>query len=129
MPLTQPALLLRLEGLALLTGAVVFHAHRGESWLLFALLLFAPDLSMLGYLAGMRVGTAFYNLAHTTTLPIALAIAGLAFDSRTSIAVATIWLAHIGLDRAISYGLKYPTNFKDTHLNRLKADLLVEDPV
>jgi hypothetical protein len=119
MPLTRPTLLLRIEGLALLSGAVAFYAHRGESWLLFALLLFAPDLSAIGYLAGMRAGTALYNLAHTTTLPVALAIAGLALDSDTTLAVAAIWLAHLGLDRAIGYGLKYPTHFKDTHLTRL----------
>jgi hypothetical protein len=32
---------------------------------------------------------------------------------------ALIWLAHIGLDRALSFGLKYPTFFKDTHLQRV----------
>jgi hypothetical protein len=116
MPLTHPTLLLRIEGLALLSGAVAFYAHRGESWLLFALLLFAPDVSMLGYLAGPRVGAATYNLAHTTTLPIALGIVGLALDSTTLIAVAAIWLAHVGLDRALAYGLKFPTHFTDTHL-------------
>ena len=128
MPLNRPALLLRIEGLALLSGTVVFYAHGGESWLIFVLLLFAPDLSMLGYLAGMRVGTALYNLAHTTTLPIAVAIVGLAFESDATIAVAAIWLAHLGLDRAIGYGLKYPTHFKDTHLNRLAADPTGEEP-
>lgn len=116
MPLTRPTLLLRVEGLALLSGAVAFYAHHGESWLLFALLLLAPDLSMLGYLAGTRVGAATYNLAHTTTLPIALAIAGLWLDSNFMIALAAIWLAHLGMDRALAYGLKYPTHFKDTHL-------------
>ena len=30
-----------------------------------------------------------------------------------------IWLAHIGVDRMVGYGLKYPTSSKDTHLNRV----------
>jgi hypothetical protein len=32
---------------------------------------------------------------------------------------ALIWLAHIGLDRTLGYGLKYPTFFEDTHLQRV----------
>ncbi|KKB35215.1 hypothetical protein QY97_01956 [Bacillus thermotolerans] len=35
------------------------------------------------------------------------------------LAVGLIWSAHIGMDRAIGYGLKYSTHFKDTHLNRV----------
>jgi hypothetical protein len=30
-----------------------------------------------------------------------------------------IWLTHIGMDRAVGNGLKYPTGFKDTHLQRV----------
>ena len=37
----------------------------------------------------------------------------------SSIKLGLIWLAHIGMDRAIGYGLKYPTNHKDTHLQRV----------
>jgi Domain of unknown function (DUF4260) len=33
--------------------------------------------------------------------------------------VGLIWLAHIGIDRVLGYGLKYPTGFKDTHLSRV----------
>jgi hypothetical protein len=33
--------------------------------------------------------------------------------------IALIWLAHLGLDRMLGYGLKYPTEFNDTHLQRL----------
>ncbi len=58
--------LLRLEGLALCAGAVLLYAFSGSSWLLFAALLLAPDLSFAGYLAGPRVGAACYNVVHTT---------------------------------------------------------------
>src|ERR1700739_1736321 len=51
-------LLLRLEGLAALAVAVALYAHAGFSWLIFALFLLAPDLSMLGYLVGPRAGAA-----------------------------------------------------------------------
>ena len=30
-----------------------------------------------------------------------------------------IWAAHIGMDRMLGFGLKYPTRFQDTHLQRV----------
>jgi hypothetical protein len=36
------------------------------------------------------------------------------------VAVALIWFAHISMDRTVGYGLKYPTSFKDTHLERVR---------
>ena len=35
------------------------------------------------------------------------------------IGFSLIWLAHIGFDRTLGYGLKCPTAFKDTHLQRV----------
>ena len=87
-------------------------------WLLVALAL-APDLSMVGYLAGPRIGAAAYDAAHTYVLPVALAAIGLMVDADTAIQLGLIWLTHIGVDRAVGYGLKYPTDFKDTHLQRV----------
>lgn len=40
-------------------------------------------------------------------------------DADAGLKLALIWLAHIGMERAVSYGLKYPTSFKDTHLQRV----------
>jgi hypothetical protein len=117
--LNQPALLLRLEGIALLAGAIVLYWHGDHSWVLFAVLLFAPDLAMLGYLGGPVPGAAVYNAAHTTVVPIVLGAAGLLGGSDLAMAIALIWLAHLGLDRAIGYGLKYTEGFKVTHLARV----------
>ncbi len=108
--------LLRLEGLAALAAAASAYAWLGGSWPLFALLLFAPDLAMIGYRFGPAVGAAAYNAAHTYLAPAALGAAGLAFGAATMQALALIWIAHIGLDRALGYGLKYATGFGDTHL-------------
>jgi hypothetical protein len=91
----------------------------GESWIMLALLLLVPDLSMLGYLAGSRNGAAVYNAFHVYPLPALLAAFGLLEGSPLTIGVALIWFAHIGMDRALGYGLKYPTGFKDTHLERV----------
>jgi hypothetical protein len=113
------ALLLRLEGLAVLAAAVSAYAWLGGSWPLFALLLLAPDLAMLGYRLGPTVGAATYNAVHTTLAPAALGAAGLALGAPMMEALALIWIAHIGLDRALGYGLKYATGFGDAHLGRI----------
>jgi len=114
-----PALLLRLEGLAAFAGALAAYAYLGGAWTLFAALLLAPDLAMLGYLGGPRIGAAAYNLSHAYFTPLALAAAGLAFGAPTALSLALIWIAHIGMDRALGYGLKYASGFSDTHLGRI----------
>lgn len=114
-----PARLLRLEGLAVLVGALVLYFDAGFGWLLLLLLVLAPDLSMLGYLAGTAIGAASYDAVHTYVLPIALAVAGVLGESDLAVQIALIWFAHIGVDRFLGYGLKYPTSFKDTHLQRV----------
>ena len=118
--LLRPATLLRTEGVALLALSVLLYRVNGESWLLFGALLFAPDLSMLGYLAGPKVGAAIYNAFHTYTVPAVVGALGMIFASPVAVAVALIWFAHIGVDRTVGYGLKYPTSFKDTHLERVR---------
>jgi hypothetical protein len=115
----RPALLLRLEGAALFVATIVVYVHLHASWLLFAVLFLAPDLFMLGYLANPRLGSAVYNLAHTVALPLALLAWAFATRHPAAGAVATIWLSHIEWDRMLGYGLKYPTFFKDTHLQHV----------
>ena len=88
------------------------------SWPLFAVLFLAPDLAMLGYLMGARIGAAVYNVAHTYALALPLALLGFLAGRPAILAVALIWVAHIGFDRALGFGLKYPTGFGDTHLGR-----------
>jgi hypothetical protein len=113
-----PFPLLRLEGAAVLAVSVwAYHWSHG-SWLLFALLFLAPDLSMVGYAVNARAGSVTYNAIHTYVGPLLLAAYGLATDRHTALLIALIWIAHIGIDRLLGYGLKYPTQFKDTHLNR-----------
>lgn len=114
-----PHVLLRLEGLAVLVASLVLYFHADFGWLLLIVLLLAPDLSFAGYAFGQRVGAAAYNTVHTEVFPIALGTAGVVSDAETAISVALIWLAHIGADRLLGYGLKYPTAFKDTHVQRV----------
>lgn len=110
--------LLRIEAACVLAGAVILYAHLNFSWALFALLCLAPDLSMLGYLAGPRTGAFSYNLVHTYLLPALIAGAGYGLGNDPALALALIWIAHIAFDRLLGFGLKYPTRFGDTHLGR-----------
>lgn len=114
-----PKIVLRLEGLALLVGAVAAYASRDYSWLAFGLLLLSPDLSAVGYLANVRVGAMTYNLFHTYLMPGTLIGLSLVFGWVVGLQLGLIWLAHIGMDRLFGYGIKYPTEFKDTHLDRV----------
>lgn len=109
-------MLLRLEGLLLAGLCIWLFARLGEPWWLFGLLLLAPDLSMLGYLGGRALGAASYNLFHTLSMPVLVIVAALAGGSNLMLAIGLIWCAHIGVDRALGYGLKYPSRFADTHL-------------
>jgi Domain of unknown function (DUF4260) len=117
--LTRPGVLLRIEGAALFATSLYLYGASGARWGVFLLLFLWPDLFMLGYLANARIGAGFYNLVHFTAFPILLA--GLAYSRHWNecFAFALIWLAHIGFDRAVGFGLKYPTSFKDTHLQRV----------
>lgn len=117
--LTGPGALLRVEGGVLLATSALFYWVNGGSWVLFALLILAPDVSMLGYLLGTKVGAATYNLFHTYALPASLAVFGVLAGSPLAVSVALVWFAHIGMDRLVGYGLKYTSGFKDTHLNRV----------
>ena len=118
-PLTQPRWLLHVEGAALFGVVLVAWARSGGPWWLFVLLLLAPDLSALGYLVNVRVGAATYNLVHTAVLPVVLLAIGYFSRQQLLVELALIWLGHIGIDRLAGFGLKYPTKFQDTHLQRV----------
>ncbi|MET3497244.1 hypothetical protein ABIC90_004312 [Variovorax boronicumulans] len=111
--------LLRLEGAFVLAAALAAYTQFGLGWGVFALWLLAPDLSWLGYLAGPRVGAALYNAAHSYVGPVALLLLGVLAAMPWAVAGGLIWCAHIGMDRALGYGLKYGAGFGFTHLGRI----------
>jgi hypothetical protein len=110
---------LRLEGLAAAALSAVYFAHTGASWWLFAALWIAPDLSMLGYLAGPNWGARLYNAIHSYVTPATLAISAILLHSPALVPIALIWINHIGVDRLMGWGLKYPTGFGWTHLGKM----------
>jgi hypothetical protein len=111
--------LLRIEGAAMFACSLFLYRFIGARWAVFFVLFLWPDFFMVGYLVSAKLGARLYNLVHADVLPLALA--AVSFGGRQSglLIFALIWLAHIGADRALGYGLKYPTFFKDTHLQRV----------
>ena len=123
----QSLVLLRLEALAVLVVAVLIYGHTSSRWGLFALLFLTPDLSMLGYLAGPRLGAWCYNAVHTYVGPLALVVISWFTDSELHLALGLIWLAHIGFDRLLGYGLKTTEGFGFTHLGRIGKGKIKSD--
>ena len=111
---------LKIEGLALAALMLVLTYKSGTSlWFLpITFLLF--DLSMIGYALNTKIGAYTYNIGHSTIAPTVLLISGILANNNTSQAWAFAWLFHIGIDRAMGYGLKHTTSFKDTHLGKLR---------
>src|SRR5260370_31068636 len=112
MPDRRPRVLLHAEGVAVAVAAIALYFHADYPWWLLVALALAPDLSMVGYLAGKTIGAAAYNAAHTYSLPVALAAVGLIVDAETAVQLGLIWLTHIAFHRAIGYRLEYRTGFK-----------------
>jgi hypothetical protein len=109
---------LRLEGLAAAVVSALFYARTGANWWLFAALWLLPDLSMLGYLGGPKLGARIYNAIHTYVTPATLAASAILLKSPALLPIAFVWINHIGVDRLLGYGLKYPHGFAFTHLGR-----------
>ena len=114
-----PRVVLRVEAAVVLVAALAAYAWQGGSWGWFAVWFLTPDLSMLAYLAGPRVGAVSYNAAHSYVGPGALVALAVAGSAHPAVLAAIIWVAHVGFDRMLGYGLKYGSAFGDTHLGRI----------
>ena len=114
--------LLKIEELAEMLLAVLVFAHLPYPWWMLPATFLLPDLSMLGYLAGPRVGAGSYNLLHHKALAIAVGVAGWLLGQPLLLLAGTVLLFHSALDRLLGYGLKYATGFRDTHLGRVGKD-------
>ena len=112
-------IILRAEHLAIFgTGVVLWLANGGQPLLLIPAWLLV-DISMIGYLGGPRLGSVTYNAAHTLLLPLALLGLGWWTGISWLVLAGAVFTTHVGLDRALGYGLKLPTDFRDTHLGRI----------
>lgn len=112
-------ILLRAEQVAIFGAGIVLWLATGGSPLLLIPAWLLVDLSMIGYLGGPRLGSITYNAAHNLVLPILLLGLGWWTDINWMVLAAAVFITHIGLDRTLGYGLKLPTDFRDTHLGRI----------
>ncbi len=118
----NPRYLLRIEGITVFAAATTtYYLLDGPLWF-YLLLFFAPDLGMVGYVSNPRVGSWTYNVVHTYVLPLTLLGIGLWQTLSLVTLVGAIWIAHIGFDRTLGYGLKYQSAFGDTHLSHEALD-------
>jgi hypothetical protein len=111
--------ILRIESAAIAVVGIVAYLSLGGPPLLLVPALLAPDLSALGYLAGPRVGAATYNLVHNWATASVLALAAIVSGELWPLLAGAVVAAHVGMDRALGYGLKLATSFQDTHLGRI----------
>jgi hypothetical protein len=114
-----PRIMLRIEGAAVAIASIYMFHRLGGNWWLFVGLILVPDASLLGYLGGTRLGAIAYNAFHVTLGPLVCAALGFLLPSFDLIQVALIWAAHVGIDRALGFGLKYNAGFGFTHLGRI----------
>jgi hypothetical protein len=89
--LARPAVLLRIEGGVLFAATILGYWESHASWILFAALLLAPDLSFAGYAAGVKMGAAVYNLVHTLTGPLILLAYGLVAARFSLLPYGRVW--------------------------------------
>jgi hypothetical protein len=118
--MSLPAMFLRIEGATLLALMLFGYERYGQSWWLFVILLLLPDVGLLGYLANPRLGAFTYDVTHTSLGPAIVTVIGITTSSSLVLSLGLIWFAHIGMDRAAGFGLKYPAAaFNETHLQRV----------
>jgi hypothetical protein len=109
---------LHAEGAAALVAAGIMYDRLGGNWLFAIPLLLLPDLSMVGYLGGPRLGSLTYNLFHNLVIGLAVLGLGAWLASDAVLIAATVLIGHVGMDRLVGYGLKHTGGFKETHLQR-----------
>jgi hypothetical protein len=109
---------LRIEGLAAFAAGLALYAALDGNWFLLVPLLLLPDVSAIGYLGGARLGAFAYNLFHNWAIGLAVLGLGVWLAMPAIQLTAAILIAHVGMDRAVGYGLKLPASFQHTHLGR-----------
>ncbi|MBN8089130.1 DUF4260 domain-containing protein [Vibrio vulnificus] len=108
--------ILQIEGGCIFIASMFFYSANFDDWITFSALFFFPDIAILGYLISSKVGAIAYNCTHSLIGAGILLLTSIALSFELAKVISIIWFAHIGFDRMLGYGLKYSSNFKDTHL-------------
>ncbi len=108
--------LLKLEEFMLFALSIYLFTKLNYAWWWYPLLFFTPDVSMLGYLGGTRLGAVIYDIVHHRALSIGIYILGAILANPPLQLAGLILFGHSSLDRVLGYGLKYSDSFQNTHL-------------
>lgn len=111
--------LISIEEIAMFILALFAFYQLNFAWWVFWALLLVPDVSMVGYLISSKIGAVLYNIVHHKALAVAIYILGFYLSAPMLQLAGIILFAHSNMDRALGYGLKYFTGFKDTHLGKI----------
>lgn len=111
--------IIKLEELAMfaLSAWALYYFH--AEWWYYLLLLFGPDISMIGYAAGNRTGGFLYNVFHHKGIAIAVFLLGFLLPDRIIQLAGIILFGHSSMDRLFGYGLKLKEGFRHTHLGMI----------
>lgn len=107
---------IRVDAAAIVVLTLWAVSATNSRWRWFFALFLLPDLSMIGYVFGPRVGAVAYNIGHLYAWPVGLLATGLACHASFATTAALSWIAHIAFDNVVGYGLKLPTGFEYTAL-------------
>ena len=111
--------LVALEEFVLFGFSFFLFSRLGLDWWWYPTLLLAPDLSMLAYLFGNKMGAWSYNFFHHKALGILVFLLGGLLTSSWISLAGVVLLGHSCLDRALGYGFKSSESFHLTHLGRI----------
>src|SRR2546428_12200435 len=108
--------LIKLEEIALFILSIYLFNLLDFAWWWFPVLLLLPDLSMLGYLLGPKIGAIVYNVVHHKAIALIIYVLGFYLNNEVLKLCGIIVFAHSTMDRIFDYGLKYFDAFSHTHL-------------
>jgi hypothetical protein len=113
-----PCRILRLEALVIAVASIAAYREMDGSWGMYFVLWLVPDLFMLGYFISAKAGSIAYNFSHNQVLPAVMCTIGFLQADPLLTQLGLLWVSHVAIDRALGYGLKYETGFRETHLGR-----------
>ena len=111
--------LLKVEEAAQWLLSILLFSRLDYAWWVYPTLILLPDLSMIGYAFNPRLGAMSYNFFHHKALGIVVGTVGLFLGNSALLLTGIILFGHAAMDRMLGYGLKYPTDFKHTHLGTI----------
>lgn len=110
---------LKLEEAALFILGIFLFNRLSYEWWWFLVLILAPDLSMIGYVFGNKIGGLLYNIFHHKGIALLIYAVGLYLSIEVVQLAGIILFSHSAMDRIFGYGLKYEKGFKHTHLGEI----------